>query len=394
MVPDYPLQGSKLDIPLGEVLALTPALRKKYVSKLLTALAREVNSDRMALKRRVPFAREMRDLRKLLHSPADQYLYTDDKTLKRNVLGRGSPGSTHAFWSRKQMWKMATKGGDLQEMILKKDKTLTRSLEKLFDPDISNKARMRDHNQTAIGNALTYMQFDMGSGTAFPPFHAKFFADKFLPKEGEGIILDPCAGWGGRLLGSLCVNRKSRVIYYGVDPEKRNKAAYDGLKRRITVWLKRELPGDRDAQIFYKAFEDWVQTKNAKNLHGKVDLAITSPPYFSAENYNPKNNRQSANRYLDYQAWRENFYSQMMKGVYDALKPSGVFVLNIADVAEARQLERDARKLATEVGFKSAGFYKLAMSINPKLRKAKTTKHIVSVSGAMFKYEPVFVFQK
>ena len=36
-----------------------------------------------------------------------------------------------------------------------------------------------------------------------------------------------------RLVGSLLVNRKSRVHYYGIDPEFRNREAYEGLQRRV-----------------------------------------------------------------------------------------------------------------------------------------------------------------
>jgi len=68
--------------------------------------------------------------------------------------------------------------------------------------------------------------------------------------------------------------------------------------------------------------------------------------------------------------------------------------LNIADVAEAPRLERDARKLASESGFVGAGFYKLALAMNPAHRKAKNARHVVTVNGKQFKYEPVFVFRK
>jgi hypothetical protein len=391
---DYPLQGTRLDVPLGAVLSRSPKQRTRYINALLTALTREITNDRMALKLRVPFKREMRDLRKLLRAPADQYLYTDDKTLKRNVLAKGSPGSTHAYWSRRQMWKMKTKGGDLSDMIPKKSPPLVSTLEKLFDSTRTNKEQFRDHRKSAVRNALHYLQFDKGVGTAFPPFHAKFLADRFLLRDGDGIVVDPCAGWGGRLLGTLCVNRKRHVRYIGIDPEKRNRGAYEGLTRRINVWLKREIYGTRSAQVYYKPFEDWIRSKSARRLYGRTDLVMTSPPYFSAENYNPSNRKQSANRYQTYKTWRDKFYRRLVKGAYDLLKPGGVFVLNIADVAEAPGLERDARVLAREVGFENAGFFKLAMSISPGTRVQNRVRHSVFINGKQFKYEPVFCFRR
>lgn len=391
--PDYALQGSEVDLPMAVVLGFTPNQRKRYINDLLRALAKEVRGDRLSLRRNVPFKKEMRDLRKIISAPADKYLFVDDKSRKRNVLGKGSPGGTHTYWSQNQMWKMKTKGGDLTQQIKTKAPSLVRKLDKLFDPNNSSKKNFRT-NPNAVRAALAFMQFDIGSGTAFPPFHARFFADKFLPKDADGIVVDPCAGWGGRLLGTLLVNRKNHVHYYGTDPEIRNKDAYEGLTRRVNVWLKKELLGTRDATIFYEPFEDWIKTKKAKSLRNKVDLVITSPPYFAAELYNTKNDLQSANRYPEYEAWREQFYRKLLSGAFELLKPNGRFVLNIADVAEAPRLERDARKLAAEAGFVSDGFYKLAMSINPSQRKAGTVRHAVSVSGSLFKHEPVFVFRK
>jgi hypothetical protein len=48
--------------------------------------------------------------------------------------------------------------------------------------------------------------------------------------------------------------------------------------------------------------------------------------------------------------------------------------------------------LAREVGFKNAGFYKLAMSVAPGVRTA--LRHRVLVDGAVFKHEPVFCFRR
>src|SRR5450759_1078825 len=81
-LPDYPLQGSSLDVPISDVLALTDAERARYVRRLVVALGREIRADRMTLKARVPFKREMRDLRQLLTLPVDTFLYTNDKTYK------------------------------------------------------------------------------------------------------------------------------------------------------------------------------------------------------------------------------------------------------------------------------------------------------------------------
>jgi tRNA1(Val) A37 N6-methylase TrmN6 len=390
---DYPLEGSEFDVPLAVLMQLPPRRRRHFVVELLRALGRLIDSDEMALKVRTPFKGEMKDLRKLLRSPPDEYLFTDEESGKRWVLGKGSPGSSHIFWSRNNIWRMKTKFGCLPDDIRNCSPALIRKLDRLFDPNVVSKDSLRVPTKSVIVNALTYMQFDTGTGCAFPPFHAKFFADRYLPKDTDCTVVDPCAGWGGRLLGTLLVNRTHHVRYIGIDPEIRNRPAYEGLTRRVRVWLKREISGTRDCVMFYRPFEDWIKSKYAIGLRGTVDLVITSPPYFGAENYNPENPRQSCNRYDEYQTWRENFYRPLMLGAFDLLKPGGHFVLNIADVADAQNLERDARALAAEVGFVSREFFKLALSITPAARKGKNT-HKVLVDGKLFKSEPVFVFQR
>jgi methylase of polypeptide subunit release factors len=392
LTPDYPLQGSNLDLPLASVVVWSPEKRRAYIQRLLAALGREIKRDTMSLKRRKPFKDEMRDLRKLLRARADQFLYTDEKTYKRNVLGKGSYGSSHTFWSRHHMWKMKTRRGDLAEDIISKSPALIRILEKLLDHTNRSIEGFRNYRTTTVQNVLCFLQANRSVGAAFPPHHAKFFADRYLPKDGDGIVFDPCAGWGGRLLGSLCVNRTGHVHYYGVDPEKRNKDAYEGLTRRINVWLKRELTGKRSSTLYYRPFEVFIKTQAAKKLFGRCDLVITSPPYFQAEIYDPQNAKQSGNKYATYAQWRIQFYRPLMKGAFDLLKEGGVFVLNIANVESAKTLEKDARILAREVGFENEGFFKMALSISPGTRKAP--RHSVVVNGKLFKQEPVFVFRR
>ena len=77
--PDYPLQGSPLDLPLEIVLQMDNAQRGAYIRKVLNALHREIQQGTMALKTKVSMKKELRDLRHLLRAPADKFLYTTRK---------------------------------------------------------------------------------------------------------------------------------------------------------------------------------------------------------------------------------------------------------------------------------------------------------------------------
>lgn len=292
------------------------------------------------------------------------------------------------------MWQMVTKQGSLALEIAKQHPPLVKKLDALLDGKNPRMQKLRVKNKTkpAIQNILSYLLFDKGVNAAFPPFHAKFLADTFLPKDGDCLVVDPCAGWGGRLLGTLCVNRTAKVRYFGVDPEKRNTNAYENLVKRVRVYLKAEVKGPREADFSFRPFEDWISSPKAKSMKGTVDLVMTSPPYFNTEQYNTTNARQSTTRYKTYDEWREKFYRALVQGAYDLLKPGGVFVLNIADVASAKRLEKDARILAREAGLENAGFYKLAMASTPYM-KGKERRSVI-VDGVIFKYEPVFCFRR
>lgn len=389
---DYPLQGTSLDIPIEEILDYDAEQRAIYIDMLLSGLAKEIKQGTMSLKKRVSFKDEIADYRKLARLPADAYLMTDDQHHKRNVLGISSPGAKHTYHLRHHMWKMVTKQGSLETQIKTKDDKLVKVLNALLDPAKKGKAQFRQSGATTIQVVSRYLQMNNSVGAAFPPFHARFLADQFLPKESDCLVIDPCAGWGGRLLGTLCVKRTAFVKYVGIDPEERNREAYEALQGYYWKYLKTEVKGERDSEIFSKPFEVWIKSRAAKKYFGKADLVMTSPPYYDAEVYNDKNTRQSAKKFQTYAQWRDGFYTELIQGAYDLLKDGGVFVLNVANVKSAENLETDARKIAKQVGFQDIGFYKLAMGVTPGTRK--NIRHSVIVDGALYKYEPVFCFRR
>jgi hypothetical protein len=145
--PDYPLQDTPLDLPMSTVLRFVPAQRRKYIDELIKEFRKRVKKDEMALKKRTSFGVEMKDLRNLFYAPADRYLFTDEKNGKRWVLGKGSPGSSHVYWSRNNIWKMKTKGGSLYDQILHGSPALVKTLDRYLDPEITNKTSFRNPNR-------------------------------------------------------------------------------------------------------------------------------------------------------------------------------------------------------------------------------------------------------
>jgi len=158
----------------------------------------------------------------------------------------------------------------------------------------------------------------------FRPAVAKAIYDSYCPAGGS--ILDPCAGWGGRLLGFLvsCATR-----YTGIEVE---RETVKGL-RMMAVRLEKELP-DKSVEIYNSAFESWDTAE-------KFDLVFTSPPYFNAEWYGHSTN-QSSTRYPEYEQWRDCFLFALIDRAAGMLKKGGRLILNVANT-EGGPVADDAR---------------------------------------------------
>jgi hypothetical protein len=343
----------------------------------------------MALSRRCSHEEEYRDLARLLAMRPDTFLRVDERTHTRDVLMVGGPGRIHAHWTRHHRWRVGTSFGDLQNDIVNEPTKVRARIEALFDPDDQSKQTYRGRAR-ALDVLMAHFRQHYNVATTFPPCHARFLVDRYLPREGQALVFDPCAGWGGRLVGALTVPRASDVSYVGVDPNALNQDAYHRLMTSV-AHARQQLPGQRNAHVSVAAFEDWINSSAAIPLMQKADVVLTSPPYHGQERYSASRD-QSANRYPDYPAWRERFFTVLIDGAHRLLRPGGVFVLNVADVQGA-PLERDAIAIAREIGFVPDGYFKLAMNITPGT-KSCAPRHWVKVDGRRWKFEPVFTWRK
>lgn len=139
----------------------------------------------------------------------------------------------------------------------------------------------------------------------FPPYIARDLYMAFGAKR----ILDPCAGWGGRMIGAASVG----AFYHGFEPSTKT---YNGLLK-LGEFLKAFKTGF-DFKIECLPFED-------AELSGRYDFALTSPPYYDTELYSDEPT-QSCNRYKTFGEWCRGFYLPM---IAKTLKHVPAFVLNV-----------------------------------------------------------------
>lgn len=148
-----------------------------------------------------------------------------------------------------------------------------------------------------------------------------------------GKVLDPCHGWGGRLVGAMLADANE---YTGVDP---SNFQNDGVKEIYNTF--KEYSSIQKVNIINAPFEDAEIERNY------YDFALTSPPYFDTEHY--IGGEQSHERYSHYDLWRDGFYCELIHKVYEALKEGCYFALQVG--SQRYPLADDGVKIAKEVGF-------------------------------------------
>jgi len=211
-----------------------------------------------------------------------------------------------------------------------------------FDPIWVGKAI---HFQRRVGDPVYPMNVHralraiLRTPTNFRPLVAKAVASSYCPPG--GLVVDPCAGYGGRAAGVRAAGRR----YLGVEPHPLAPTAYQQLQA-FTGPL----------QLISSPFEQ-------ANIQAKPDLVFTSPPYFSTERYSD-DTAQSWVQYPTWQRWVEGFLEPLVTRSWDLLESGGVFAINTKDLHQGRQeypILTEVRRLADLLGFRPLARHSLRL---------------------------------
>ena len=147
----------------------------------------------------------------------------------------------------------------------------------------------------------------------FRPYMARDIYKKYV-KNGDKV-LNPCAGWGGRLIGiASCLF--SDIEYVETDPQ---TETYNGL-----VKLKEFLRLGDNYKQYNLPFEDLEVEKEY------FDFVFTSPPYFDTEKYSDENT-QSYKKYDSFDRWKNGFLKPMIDKILYCMKADGKCLLNVGN---------------------------------------------------------------
>lgn len=208
----------------------------------------------------------------------------------------------------------------------------------------------------------------------FRPTVAKFIYDRYA----DGYVLDPCAGYSGRLLGAWTSQKVTH--YSGVDPC--TETLENGWKavrclQEDTLTLKKttfweNLYHSPGAYLWKQPFEDFYTPQ-------KFSLVFTSPPYYDTEKYSEEST-QSYLRYPMPAQWRQGFLKPLIEKAHDMLYSKRFLVLNVAET-----MQDDVITLASPLFGEPVTVWHMRLSLILGNGRKKQESH---------KYEPILVFQK
>ena len=146
-----------------------------------------------------------------------------------------------------------------------------------WDKLLENTRQRNRGGRTAAGNIFECFRINLGSVVMFKSTTAKYLYKKYNAKS----VLDPTAGWGGRMLGAWSLG----INYVGCDTNINMKPAYDDMISFLGT----------DAQTFGNGLfvEDnpaelqmiWDSCLNVDFSTIDYDFVLTSPPYVNLEVY-------------------------------------------------------------------------------------------------------------
>jgi hypothetical protein len=128
-------------------------------------------------------------------------------------------------------------------------------------------AEKRGRTGTDAVRLLECYRVNKGAVVFFKPATAKFLYKKFNATS----VLDPTAGWGGRLLGAAALN----INYTGIDTNITMKPAYDGMTESLSTF----------GYDTTKSNMIWESCLSVDFEKIDYDFVLTSPPYINLEQY-------------------------------------------------------------------------------------------------------------
>ena len=230
----------------------------------------------------------------------------------------------------------------------------------------------------SLTGACIVEAFRLGTyiATQFKPVVAKAIYQMTNAKR----VLDTSCGWGDRLAGFFASDAEE---YYGCDP---NPNTYARYTEQISKYNKL-LSKPKTVKIWRCGAEDLPYHKLPP-----IDVAFTSPPYFSTEEYNKGGEfqeDQSWSKFNEYERWRDDFYLPVAE---KSMAVSRFLFVNIMDPKIKGTRYRSSDELVNRLKDKFLGQIGMRIMQRPQGRKQYKTKEELNAFMAKLFIENVWCF--
>lgn len=177
-------------------------------------------------------------------------------------------------------------------------------------------ARKRNRGgRTAAGNVFECFRINLGSIVMFKSTTAKYLYKKYNAKS----VLDPTAGWGGRMLGAWALD----IDYTGIDTNTNMKPAYDDMVEYLTSYNQFNNPLFEQEQTSQLDMI-WSSALDVDFSKIDYDFVLTSPPYVNLEIY------EHMDKWASDEAFYKEFFIPLWQKSVDNIKKGGHVCFNIS----------------------------------------------------------------
>jgi predicted RNA methylase len=163
---------------------------------------------------------------------------------------------------------------------------------------LTNAFRLLDKPNVTVNSQISelFKKIKYNPITIYSPIMTK----KILEELDCRTVLDPCIGWGGRMVGTTCLGSSH---YTGCEP---CTTTFQGLEK-----IKNELNLESQVYLINKPVEEVLDNELSNMV---FDCCLTSPPYYNLEIYSDEDT-QSFKKFPTYESWLENFIDPIIKYV-------------------------------------------------------------------------------
>ena len=215
----------------------------------------------------------------------------------------------------------------------------------------------KTHTTPYLSEIIRQVGFTAGTSkvTLYRPLLTKRIVQFFDAKR----VLDSCVGWGGRMIGTVCLSEQHH--YTGIEPFTKT---YNGL-----VKICDALDIHKQVTLLHAPAEQTLQ----KLPDNSYDLFITSPPYYNLEIYTDEEKTQS-HHHGSYDQWKTTFLVPVIQESLRKLKSAGTSCWSVKNIKTDKKypLLDDVIAVHAEQGWElmtDTEFY-VGNSIRPGLNKA------------------------